>query len=157
MAIFDVPRMYLNAKIPDGKVAILKIEGEFVDIICRVNPEFLPDVRYENGKNVLYERILKALYGMIKSALLWYTLYVTVLKKEGFILNPYNKCVANKMYNEKKCTIAFYVDNNKLSHVDTAVVDEVLDMIEGYFPGLVVERGKKLNFLGVEIEFTYNK
>ena len=128
-----------------------------MDIVCQVNPEFIPDVRYENGKKVLYVRILKALYGMIESALLWYTLYVTVLKKEGFVLNPYDKCVANKMYNEKQCTVAFYVDDNKLSHVDTAVVDKVLGVIEGYFPGLVVERGKKLNFLGVEIEFTDNK
>ena len=74
VAIFDVPGAYLHADIGD-KFVLLKVEGEFVDIMCAVNPEFLPDVRYENGKKVLYIQILKALYGMIKSALLWYTLY----------------------------------------------------------------------------------
>jgi hypothetical protein len=94
-----------------------------------------------------------ALYGMIESALLWYTLYVEVLHKEGFEINPYDRCVANKVINGKQCTIAWYVDDNILSHVETSVVDSVIDTIEGYFPGLVVERGKDLNFLGMEIGF----
>ncbi len=94
-----------------------------------------------------------ALYGMIESALLWYTLYVEVLHKEGFEINPYDRCVANKVINGKQCTIAWYVDNNILSHVETSVVDSVIDTIEGYFPGLVVERVKDLNFLGMEIGF----
>ena len=56
------------------------------------------------------------------------------------------------MIEGKQCTLAFYVDDNKLSHVSSKVVDIVLDMIEGYFPGLVVtKRGKRLNFLGMEI------
>ena len=67
-------------------------------------------------------------------------------------MNEYDKCVANKMIEGKQCTLAFYVDDNKLSHVSSKVVDIVLDMIEGYFPGLVVtKRGKRLNFLGMEI------
>jgi len=90
---------------------------------------------------------------MIESALLWYKFYTEVLQKEGFKLNAYNKCVANKMVKDKQCTIAWYVDNNILSHVDSTVVDKMIATIEEYFPGLVVERGKKLNFLGMEIGF----
>jgi len=152
-AIFDVPGAYLHAKIPDDKFAILKIEGEFVDIMCEVNPEYKDDVRFENGKKVLYVQILRALYGMIESALLWYTLYTEVLHKEGFEINPYDRCVANKVIKGKQCTIAWYVDDNILSHVESSVVDSVIDKIEEYFPGLVVERGKNLSFLGMEIEF----
>jgi hypothetical protein len=33
------------------------------------------------------------------------------------------------------------------------MIGSVIDTIEGYFPGLVVERGKDLNFLGMEIGF----
>jgi hypothetical protein len=154
-----IPGAYLHAKIPDYKFAILKIEGKFVESMCEVNPEYTADVRYENGKKVLYLQILRALYGMIESALLWYTLYTEVLQKEGFELNPYDKCVANKMVADKQdgkskqCTIAWYVDDNILSHVDSTVVDKVIATIEEYFPGLVVERGKNLNFLGMEISF----
>ena len=106
-AVFYVPGAYLHAEIPDDKFVLLKIEGEFVDSMVEVNPEYANDVRYENGKKVLSVQILKALYGMIESALLRYsTLYVDVLQKEGFEVNPYDKCVANKTINGKQCTIA---------------------------------------------------
>ncbi|KAG7358201.1 hypothetical protein IV203_014788 [Nitzschia inconspicua] len=52
---------------------------------------------------------LKALYGCVKSALLWC---------KGFELNPYDPCVTNKMFNGKQCTAAWYVDDNEISHVD---------------------------------------
>ena len=59
----------------------------------------------ENNKKILYLRLLKALYGCVKSALLWYELFSTTLKDMGFVLNPYDECVANKMVNGKQCTI----------------------------------------------------
>ena len=90
---------------------------------------------------------------MIESALLWYNLYTEVLLKEGFKINPYDRCVANKIINDKQCSIGWYVDDNILSHVEPAVVDSVIALIEQYFPGLVIERGKSLNFLGMELEF----
>ena len=115
-----------------------------------VNPEFKQDVRYEHGKKVLYVQVNKAIYGMIESALLWYELYVTVLLKDGFELNEYDKCVANKVINGKQCTIGWYVDDNIIGHVEDEVVDEVIEKIESKFPGLVVQKGRKLDFLGME-------
>jgi len=44
-AISDVPGAYLHAEMPDDKFTILKIEGEFVDIMYEVNPEYKDDVR----------------------------------------------------------------------------------------------------------------
>ena len=73
------------------------------------------------------------------------------------MVNMYAKCVANKMIEGKQGTLAFCVDDNKLSHVSSKVVDGVLNTIEGRFPGLVIERGKRLNFLGMEIEFIGDK
>ena len=53
VAIFDVPGAYLNADMPDEKFVILKLEGQFVDIMCEVNPQYLNDVRFEGTKKVL--------------------------------------------------------------------------------------------------------
>ena len=38
MEIFDVPRAYPNADIPENKFLLLKLEDELVDIMCEVNP-----------------------------------------------------------------------------------------------------------------------
>ena len=107
IAIFDVPGVYLWADIPEEKEAILKLKGNFVDIMCDVNPEHIPNVCYENRKKVLYLQILKALYRCIESALLWYDLFANTLKDMGFKVNPYDKCVANKMIHGKQCTICW--------------------------------------------------
>ena len=37
VAIFDVPGAYLNEDIPDETYVRIKLEGEFVDIMCGVN------------------------------------------------------------------------------------------------------------------------
>ena len=45
---------------PEENFIILKIEGEFLDIMCEVNPEQRKNVRMENGVKVIYLRLLKA-------------------------------------------------------------------------------------------------
>ena len=151
IAIADISGAYLHAEFPSGKRVILKLTGIFVDIMCEVNPEYKQHVIYEvkNGKKikVLYVRVLRALYGCLESALLWYKLYSSTLKKLGFKINPYDKCVANKMINGKQCTIVFYVDDNKISHEDPEVVTEVLKQITEYFGELKVSRGVKHDYL----------
>ena len=64
------------------------LEDQFVDIICSIYPEFFVHVITEGGRNVLFLRIRKAIYGIIESALLWCDLFVSVLKDMGFVLNP---------------------------------------------------------------------
>jgi hypothetical protein len=49
----------------------------------------------EGGVPVFYVRLIKAFYGCVKSALLWYKLFSGTLQKMGFVLNPYDRCVAN--------------------------------------------------------------
>ena len=154
VTVFDIPGAYLHADY--DKFVLLKLEGRFVDIMCQVNPDLKKYVRHENGKKVLYLRLLKALYGCIESALLWYLLYTETLVKLGFKLNPYDKCVANQMIQGKQCTITWYVDDNKLSHKDSKVVTEIISKIEERFPGLEITRGRKHDFLGMNMDFKDN-
>lgn len=111
----------------------MKLEGEFVDIMCDVNPECKPNVACENGKKTSYLEILQTTCGCLESSLRWHELYSETLKKEGFIINPHDKCIANKEINGHQCTIAWYVDDNKISHKDKSVVDSVIEMMKRHF------------------------
>ena len=73
------------------------------------------------------------------------------------MLNPYDKCVANKMINGKQCTISWYVDDNKLSHIETTVVDQILGVIKKHFGELTTSRGNEHSFLGMNIKFDKEK
>ena len=152
VCIFDVPGAYLQASMPERKKLLMNFRGQFVDIMCSVNKENRKHMICEKGQKVLYVRVLKAVYGCIEYALLWYNLYTGTLKDMGFVINPYDRCVANKDINGKQCTVTWYVDDNKLSHADTDVVTEILDEISEHFGELVVSRGDKHDLLGMHIE-----
>ncbi|KAG7370681.1 hypothetical protein IV203_019251 [Nitzschia inconspicua] len=74
----------------------------------------------------------------------------------GFELNPYDPCVANKMIDGKQCTVVWYVDDNKISHVDPQVVTDVITAIEKHFGKMTVTRGRHHKFLGMDITFNSN-
>ena len=97
-----------------------------------------------------------ALYGCVQSALLWYNLFTNTLVQMGFKLNPYDLYVANSQIKGKQCTIAWYVDNNKISHVDDTVVTDIIEKIEVKFWKMTVTRGKHHVFLGMDITFNNN-
>jgi hypothetical protein len=151
VATADVAGAYLHAEMED--FTLLKMEGESVDIMCDVCEDYRKYVCVENGKKVLYLKLLKALYGCVQSALLWYELFSSTLQVAGYELNPYDTCVANKMIDGKQCTIAWYVDDNKISHVDDKVVTRTIEMIEWRFGKMTVTRGKEHIFLGMNITF----
>ena len=155
--IADVPGAYLHAEMPPNKRVLLKLKGQFVDIMCKVNPEYQKYVRYEGRTKVLYLKVLRAIYGCLESALLWYNLYSTTLKNMGFVLNPYDLCVANKTVNGSQCTVVFYVDDNKVSHKEPGVVDEVINELKKHFGELTVETGPEFNFLGMNVKMRKDK
>ena len=70
----------------------------------------------KDGKKLLYVHLKRALYGCIQSAMLWWTMLKDTLIEQGFVLNPYNSCVANKVLDDGTViTIFWYVDDLKIS------------------------------------------
>ena len=69
-----------------------------------------------NGQAMLYVRLIKALYGMLRAALIFYKRLRSDLENMGFEINPYDPCVANKMVNGNQMTICWHVENLKVSH-----------------------------------------
>ena len=74
----NVVGAYLNADMND--FFALKIEGIMVGFIVKADPEkYLKHVRIHNTKKELYVKMLKVIYGCIKSCLLWYNLFSETL------------------------------------------------------------------------------
>ena len=51
----------------------------------------------KKGTTILYVRLKKALYGLLRSSLLFYRKLCGELETYGFKINPYDPCVGNKM------------------------------------------------------------
>jgi hypothetical protein len=155
VAIADVAGAYLKAYMKD--FVIMKFTGEMVDILCKTDPKYKDYIVMERGTPVIYVRLIKAIYGCVKSALLWYELFSGTLQKMGFVLNPYDKCVANCDINGKDCTIAWYVDDTNISHEDPEVVSMIIEKLEAAFGKMKVTRGTSHVFLGMNIEYNKEK
>ena len=74
------------------------------------------------------------------------------LSKESFVLNRYDPCVANKDINGSQCTICWYVDDTKISHIDSEIVTGVTESLESSFGKMTANRGKKHKFVGMDFE-----
>jgi hypothetical protein len=104
------------------KVLLLHLEGPLAKLLTKVDPDlYTKFLSKENGKDIMYVRLTKALYGMLQAALLFWKDLTGYLEGHGFVLNPYNNCVANKMIDGAQCTILWHVDDLKLSHVKQQV------------------------------------
>ena len=142
---------YLNADMDD--FVLIRLSGDDVDMMCNANLDYEKFITKNNGRRTLFLQLKKALYGCVKSTLLWYRLFRDTLQNLGFTLNPYNPCVANANIKGSQCTIVWYIDDNKISHKDQAVVDDLIQRIEAKFGHMTKTQGDEHEFLGMKLQF----
>ncbi len=110
------------------------------------------------GKPVLYVQLEKAVYGMMKSALLFYRKHVADLLSLGFTINPYDPYVANKTIKGKQMMIRWHVDDLFIGHEDPTVVTHFLHWLTQRYntrdKKLNVVRGPKHDYLGMNLDFS---
>ena len=106
------------------------------------------------GQSIMYVRLGKALYRMLRDALLFYNKLRSDLENTGFEINPYDPCVANKMVNGHQMTICWHMDDFKVSHKDDNAVTALAEKLaELYGPNATVSRGKVHKYLGMDIDW----
>ena len=164
VATCDIPNAFIqtyldefNGMNPNQPRTIMKIRGELVNILCEMDSIYKQYVVNEGSSKVLYVHVLKAIYGLLVSAMRFYKKLSSDLKRKGYTINPYDPCVANKMINGKQHTVTWHVDDLKLSHVDPQVNTDFLKWIKrqyGEIGEVKVCRGKVHDYLGMILDFT---
>ena len=100
------------------------LRGRLAEMMVQVDPTmYRKYVTYSpNGHAMLYVRLSKALYGVLRAALLFYKRLRSDLENMGFEVNPYNPRVANKMVSRSQMTICWHVDDLKVSHKEESAI-----------------------------------
>jgi hypothetical protein len=158
----DIPNAFIQTAMPVIKEGedrvIMKLTGILLDLLVELSPELYgPYVVLENGKRVLYLQVLRALYGMLVAALLWYRQFRQDLEQVGFEFNPYDPCVANRMVEGKQQTVRFHVDDLMSSHANSQVNDAFLGWLNemyGNHGEVKATRGKIHDYLGMVFDFS---
>ena len=99
--------------------------------------------------------LLKALYGTLKAAHLFWEKFTATLTKLGFQINPYDACVASKTINGHQCTLAWHVDDIKASQKDPKAIDWIIETLKAEYGNeapLTISRGNVHSYLGMQLD-----
>jgi hypothetical protein len=163
--VVDIPNAFIQTRIDDEKnMVFIKIRGVLVDMLIDIAPGvYKPYVTTDRkGVKQLLVQCQNAIYGTMVASLLYYRKFCKSLTGIGFELNPYDPCVANKIIKGKQMTIAFHVDDCKLSHKDTKEMDKMIQWLREEYESIfedgsgkmTVSWGKIHTYLGMTLDYT---
>jgi hypothetical protein len=88
LACFDIAGTFLHADVHEDIIMVLK--GRLEELMVQVAPNLYR--KYitvdRKGSAILYVKMQKTLYGLLRSTLLFYNKLVVDLESDGFVLNP---------------------------------------------------------------------
>ena len=75
-------------------------EGIMLDMICEIDSSYNNKIIWSKDckKKFLYDRLIKAVYGTLLGAIIFYNKLSKHLTDHGFVQNEYDMCTFNKMY-----------------------------------------------------------
>jgi hypothetical protein len=156
VAIIDVPGAFMQADMDE--LVHVRFTGKMLDLLIEIDAEMYgPCVVQEGKERVMYVELLKALYGTVRAARLFWEKLSGKLLEWGFTPNPYDPCVMNKLVDGKQLTVAWHVDDLKASHVLSTVVDKFIEDMESEFgkeTPINKSRGKVHDYLGMRLDFS---
>jgi hypothetical protein len=121
----DLPGVFMQAGMDE--LIHIRLEGPLAEMLVWIDQsKYQTYVVIENQKKVIYVVLKNFLYGTVQAALLfWEDLSRFLIEELGFTMNPYNRCVVNKIVKGKQCTIIWHVDDLKLSHVRQRMLEDI--------------------------------
>ena len=126
VAMVDIQNAFIQTDTTDTKAGRVMMTL-LIDMLQEMDPKLYTDkVVYNGNIKVLYVWVLKAIYGMLQSALLFYKKLCNNLEEEGYKVNPYDPCIVNKQINGAQHTTTWHVDDLKASHIDLKVNDQFI-------------------------------
>ncbi len=135
------------------------LKGRLAKLMAQVDPQLYHKYIIHGFKNqpFLYVKLTKAIYGLLKSALLFYRKFDEDLKSYSspFIVNPYDPCIANATVAGSQMTITWHIDDLKTLHINHFQVTKFAAYLATiYANSLVVNCGPIHNYLGMVLNFS---
>jgi hypothetical protein len=130
--VADILNAFVQRRVDnENDMAFIKIRGVLVDILVEIAPDVYKSYvsRDKKGMNQLLVQCQNARYGTMVAIFLYYRKFVKSLTDVGFIINPYDPCVANKIIEGKQTLICFHVYDFKISNRKKKVMDTMIEYL----------------------------
>ena len=92
VATVDIPGAFMQGD--QDETVHMRLEGTLAELLTKCDPKLYRQyVVTENNKLVLYVELIKALYGTLHAALIFWRKLTSKLIEWGFRINRYDRCV----------------------------------------------------------------
>ena len=142
----------------------MRLRGKLAELMAATAPEIYKQYITidRKGNKALYVLTLNAIYDIMKAALLFYLKFMESLSSIGFVLNPYDSCIANKIVDRHQLTVVWHVDDLKILHQNENVVTRMITWLRKTYEvlfddrtgAMIVHRGRVHEYLGMSLAFT---
>ncbi len=152
---YNTPSAFVNTDVDKDILMVLK--GELVKMMIQIAPQVYQ--KYvtvdKKGTKVLHGKLQKAFYGLMRASLLFYRKLQEELEAYGFIVNPYDPCIANlTSMDGKQLTLIWHMDDLMASCEDDFELTKFSCYLARiYGPKLTMHMGWKRNYLSMDLKF----
>ena len=146
----DIASAFLNSDM-SGEDVHMKLDPIMTRILCTIDASFK---QFVQSDGTVLVHLKKALYGCVRSSLLWYQTLSGFLMECGYVQNPYDPCVFNLTRDDVQCTVCFHVDDLMITCVSQSVIDELVEKLTSRFGSITSHSGTQHNYLGALFDFS---
>ena len=156
VAVLNVPGAFMQEDMDE--LVHFRFTGKMVELLPEIDKDMYgPCVTTEGRQQVMYVELLKALYGTLRAARLFWEKLSEKLLEWGFTVNSYDSCVANKMVSGKQLTVVWHVDNLKASHQEMEVLKWFARLLNNEFgkeTPITESYGRQHKYLGLQLDYS---
>ena len=149
----DIGGAFLNADIaPTGVKVHMRLDRMMTQLLIEIDASYKQFVEADGSMVVQLD---KALYGCVEAAALWYSDLRSKLEKDGFVANPYDACVLNKLGPDGvQITVVVHVDNLLVTSASVTNLASFELYLQSAYPQISLRRGAILDYIGMTFDFT---
>ena len=151
--MIDIGGALLNADIaPTGVKVHMRLDRMMTQMLIEIDASYKQFVEADGSMVVQLD---KALYGCVEAAALWYSDLRSKLEKDGFVANPYDACVLNKLGPDGvQIAVVVHVDDLMVTSASVTNLASFELYLQSAYPQISVHRGAILDYIGMTFDFT---
>ena len=144
----DITGAYLESSLDVNDVVYMFLSKDAVDELKKIDPKIARHILIDGRVLV---RLLKALYGTIQAAKLWYKKLKEIITEYGFKQHPHDQCVFILILNGVLLIVGFHVDDLLMICKDKKMIDDFVAYLLTCFSNITVHDGVQQTYLGMLI------
>jgi hypothetical protein len=151
LEIIDLVGAFLYIDVVEGSETYVEFNSFVTEILIELRPQWKEFVGKE-GKMICL--LGKSLYGICQAPSNLYRDITKTVTDLGFLRNPKDPCVFNKVVKGTQITLLVFVDDIGITCTDQALIEDFISKFKIQYKDIVRQSGPVCDYLGMTVDMT---